>query len=196
MDDYDSETMFDNPFKIWPDADLEKAYNQIEQILNYRAVEKQAKDTSELNVNGITAKDFAVIYAPLHEQDGNPVFSFYIVHDGKLYDLTEDAGVWDEKHNFKFHSWWPIVNDEDETDGYGFTSQNIDGKKLYNAAFKFIPSGFLEECENCYDYGKGVKKAIEVLKKHGFETIIEATYEDQGSFDDVYKEWLKKNKTV
>lgn len=180
MKDYNPVTMSDNPFKMWPDADLEKACNQIEQILNHREEVKKAKQISELNINGITVKDFVVIYAPLHEDDIEPIFSFYLVHDGKLHDLTEDAGVWDKKHNFKFHSWWPTVNDEDESD------------QLYNAAFKFIPSGFLERCENCYEYGKGVKEAIEVLKKHGFETIIESTLEDQGSYGDVYQKWLKK----
>lgn len=195
MNDYNPQTMFNNPYRMWPDADLEKAHSQIEEIIEYRNSEKIAKEISELNVNGITAKDFVVIFGPLEEGDDS-LFSFYIVHDGKLHDLTEDAGTWGAKHVFKFHPWWPTVNEEDESEGYGFMSQDDGEKRLYNAAFKFIPPGFSERCENCYEYGNSVKKGIEVLKKHGFSVIIEASADDQGCYQEVYDCWVKKNETV
>jgi len=202
MNYYDPQTMFDNPYKMWPDSDLEKAHNQIEQVLQYRNSEKIAKEISELNINGITVKDFVVILGPLNE-DEDPLFSFYIVYGGKIYDLIEDDGKWNAKDVFEFHHWWPTVNEENESAGLGFTSQNDDGKRLYNAAFKFIPPGFSECCENCYEYGSDFKKGIEVLKKHGFTTIIEASLEDQGNYQEVYDNyqkihnaWIKKNETV
>ena len=169
--------MNNNPYKEWTDVALKQATEQIDAVIYDRYQIRKMERVKSLNVHGITVKDFVVIYAPWREETREPSFSFYIVRDNKIYDLREDSGSWSPEDIYEYHPWWPILTDDDGT--------------TYNGAYQFIPSGFIETCENCYEYSKDTQAALEVLKAHGFETLIEAKFEDQGCYDDVYKEWLK-----
>lgn len=187
-----SEKLHGNPYKLWSDEELKEAMDQIYDVMATRRQVQIKEKKKTLNINGITVKDFVVMYAPIEEGE-DPMFQFFIARDGKLHDIYYDNGTHDFEKDpyFSWHSWWPTVNDNDEP----CDPTKTDMDKVHNAAFGFIPSGFAEAMENCYEYGKGkTDEAIEVLKEHGFETIIECKVEDQGYFQEVYSEWLNENK--
>jgi len=180
----------DNPYVNWSDEELGKAERQIIDLLWHRRKIREMDKIRTLNINGITVKDFVVFYAPV-EAGSRPYFSFFIARDGKLYDIYYDTC--DRYLNLSsspWYPWWPTVDGDGEPCSPVGKAEN----EVYNGAYSFIPSGFLEACENCYEYGIETDKAIETLKKHGFEVVIKATLEDQGNYQEIYTEWLNENK--
>jgi hypothetical protein len=135
-----------NKYSKLSDAELNNVANQIYTEQCRRRKKAEAKKAKTHSVNGITAKDICVFYS---DYDSNSIlFQFYIKHDGKMYDIYYDGcsgrGV--------FHPWWPVVDGE-------------------NGVYEFIPNGFSEAMENCYEYNGTTKEAIAQLKKHGIKDV-------------------------
>jgi hypothetical protein len=105
--------------------------------------DKKVNRIQKLNIKGFTAKDIKVIYYKLY---GGWRYSFYIMKDSKDWDFyygKSDEGAGD---------WWPEAKDE------------YDVSPIY----QFIPNGFIEACENMYEYHGSHKEALELLKECGF----------------------------
>ena len=146
--------------------DLEKLSETIRNELNERYKLIRSESVKQLTLNKITAKDICVFYASLDaDSDEVPNFSFYVKHDGRMYDIYYDSGKYDENHHKSFHLWWPVIDEDDV---------------LINGASEFIPSGFCETCENCYEYDGTVKQAIACLKKHGIVDVRKGNPHDLG----------------
>lgn len=108
------------------------------------ATNKEINKIKNLKIKGFTAKDIKVTYAKHYGTSWR--YSFYIMKDGKDYDFyygKSDGGAGD---------WWP----EPEEEGY------------LSPITQFIPDGFGEAMENCYDYHGSHKEALELLKDCGF----------------------------
>lgn len=137
------------------DDQLNKEYKAIVSEWDHRNKIKQEETANSLCINGITCKDISVRYTD--DEDGE-YFSFYIKHDEKLYDIYYDHSIYDKNFKSKFHSWWPInteaVDDWDQ-----------------NGVFAFIPPGFAEAMENCYEYDGNIDQAIDQLKKYGITDV-------------------------
>ena|ERR1041385_15644 len=149
-----------NKYQDWSTEELHREQELIFQVLRKRGKEAERQKHLGLNYNGITVKDIAVTYG--NEGGDGEWFSFFVKHDGKLYDIYYDHGGYAPKptkeNNYGFHSWWPVRPDaEDDWDA--------------NGAFDFIPPGFGEACENCYEFHGSLEEALEVLKSHGITDI-------------------------
>ncbi len=144
------------------DTDLKKEYNLISEEVLRRDTLRDIDFAKSLVINGITCKDIAVIYGYELGDGEDPTFSFYVKHDGKVYDIYYEHGTYDENHNFHFHPWWPIKGNEGDEDWDR------------NGAFDFIPPGFVEACENMYEYHGTKEEAIAQLRKHGITDIKES----------------------
>lgn len=152
------------------DEQLQNEFNAIYEERERRRKIKELNEANTLSINGITCKDIAVRY---HGYDGStwPVddadirFSFFVKHDGKLYNIYYDHSVYDFTDGRKqtFHPWWPILPLEDGETEYDDWE--------HNGAYQFIPSGFSEACENSYEYRGTFKQALETLQKHGITDI-------------------------
>ena len=142
-----------NPLTKFTDAEL---YAELKQ----RGADQELLKIQQLNINGITTKDFVVEYCDLHSAPSapnyQPWFSFFIKRGKKKYDIYYG---YSEKLK-----WWPTEIEE-----------NLIGEtEEINAAYRFIPEGFSEAMENAYEYSYGTwQEAIECLKQHGFTTITD-----------------------
>ncbi len=97
----------------------------------------------QLNVGGFTHKDIKVIWSV---DDGEYDYSFYLMKDGKSYDFyygKSDQGAGD---------WWP----EPENEYY------------LSPICKFVPNGFVEACENMYEYRGTHEEALELFEELGY----------------------------
>lgn len=157
-----------NKYEAMTDDELKNEYQLIMGVLNARKKTAAAKKAKSLCINGITAKDIAVEYG---SYDGSEIvdmndvnFSFFVVHEGKKYNIYYDSGTYDKDHNFTMHPWWPIVG-EDGDDDYE-----------RNGAFQFIPSGFCEACENSYEFRGTFEEAIAQLKEYGITDVIKGDW--------------------
>lgn len=112
---------------------------ELEKELARRYKNKEIKEIKNLKIGGITTKDFLVLCGDLHSI-GKLRWSFYLVRDGKEYD------IYYESHG---KDWWPTENEE-------------------NAAFNFIPGEFAEACENSFEFDGTESAAIKLLKQYGF----------------------------
>jgi hypothetical protein len=146
-------------YKTMTDAELEKELDLIDaEYRRRKAVINEARHRN-LNIKGFTCKDVAVRYGDIHGS-GEPDdinFQFYLKKDGKLWDFYYGKSDW------AAGDWWPESEEE-----YSMGPH-----------FEFIPSGFSEAMENCYEFRGTVKDAIKRLKDNGI-TDVKPTEEDPG----------------
>ena len=150
-------------YNKWTLKDLKKEANIIYAAITKKEKVVDEKRAKKLCINGITPADIAVEYTPKPNNRDGLYYSFYIKHDGKLFDIYYESGGYDGHHNFVRHPWWPHSGD------------NADDQWDSNRAFEFIPPGFGEACENLYSYQKPLHEAIKQLKKYGITDIKEGT---------------------
>lgn len=141
-------------------------YEDLEALDKAVTAEFAARNTTRaflekknLNINGITNKDFQVTYAdwntPPDHPEFKPTFSFALKRGKKKYCIYYDF------NREKPQKWWPTKK-SDWDDG-----------EVESAATDFIPDGFSECCENSYEYSGTTEEAIECLRRHGFDDIVD-----------------------
>jgi len=160
-----------NQYQDWSTEELKKHSDLIWKVLSQREKKEGQKKQKELNINGITPKDILVIISNNFPEEGKIRFSFYVVYDGKEYDVYYDgqdrrAGKTEEnskENNWGYYPWWPVRQSDDEySDEYSV-----------NGALDFIPDGFSEGCENCYEFHGTKNQSIKYLNKCGIINIRE-----------------------
>ena len=177
-----SDELHDNPYKIWSDEELKKAIDQMSAVLNVRQAAHDQSESKLKKINGIGVDDFVAVVAPMEYGEDEFFFSFYILRKNKLYSIYYESGTQNNQQDFQFHPWWPHDYDPTEDD---FGPDRYE----HNRAFDFIPPGFSEACENCYEFGKGKEAGIQRLKEYGFTKVVE---HDENCWDE--KEILEKLK--
>jgi len=164
-------------YTTWSGPDLEKELAAIQSEIDRREKSVDATVVRELNINGITTMDFIVIY---YKEEKRTHFSFYIEYNNDIHDINEGGytGERNKKGRAMFYPWWPTASSGTE-----------------NAALAFVPMGFLEMCENLYEYGGSDEEAFAMLQESGFTNIIQATLEDcrNAEYSEVYKAWKLTN---
>ena len=150
-------------YKSWSTEKLRVESELIYAELRKRSAIEKSEKQKNLNLNGITPKDFKVHIWP---EGDSLYYSFKIVHEGKDYDIYYDGvadwcGDRSKGNHWGYHSWWPI-DPEEEDDEYAA-----------NGAWSFIPDGFSEAMENAYNYNGTKNQAIKKLKSWGITNIEE-----------------------
>ena len=133
--------------KTLSDKELSEMMDLLDAELARRTGASRVLEIRNLNINGITTKDFVVEYADYEAEfprPDRPTYSFYIKRGKKLHCIY---------YGFNNQSWWPT------------------GDARENAASEFIPHYFVEASENSYEFDGAPEIAIECLKQHGFTTI-------------------------
>ncbi len=147
-----------NALRDMSDEDIEKLATNLYGELEKRNAAKEKKKQLALKINGITVRDFSVVYADYycspHEPEYKPTFSFYLKRGKKEYCIYNDFCETNP------HKWWPA---EKQTQ-YG-------NRGWANRATEFIPQGFAEACENSYEFSGTTEEAIARLKEYGFTDI-------------------------
>ena len=109
--------------------------------LNRRNVDKETLAHKTLNIDGFTTKDVVCMQGGAYDDPDDeygPHCHFYLKVDGKLFDIYYMNRVSDPQKLSKGESAdeepsrWPELDDG-------------------NAALEFVPPGFAEACENCYE---------------------------------------------
>lgn len=138
-----------------PKSDLslyssEELINELEKRNAYKLQRDSINRIRDLNINGITSKNFIIKYGDL-VGIGKTQYSFYLIHNNKEYDIYYDS----RDENGKLLDWWPVMVDDNEKS---------------DIVFDFVPTEFSEDCENLYSFcNKNVKQVLEFLRKCGFK---------------------------
>jgi hypothetical protein len=135
-------------------AEISRRQGEVNQHYSNLALEQ----IKSLNYNGITTKDFVVIYGndENYSPKDNPVFQFYLKQSGreKIFDIYYD----NTNKRGNTHKWWPQTPESEEVGD--------------NLALEYIPPFLTESCENLYVlHGITLKEGLEKLRACGFNDI-------------------------
>ena len=125
----------------------DELYEIVKLMYKLSSKDREIKRIKSFNIDGFTSKDIKVIQ---RLEDKSLIrYSFYIIKDGKDWDFY--YGNFDDNTI----AWWPKY-------------LNLDNNVYSGPINDFVPVGFIEMCENSYEYNGCHGDVIKFLQACGF----------------------------